>query len=91
MYGEKTSQSLTLLQSAKSQPRKNTNKDKIIKTYKHNNIARIVSLELCQKFGLIGEVRWYNHRPVSVVKNDRVKILWGFNIQTDHVIQHRRP
>ena len=25
------------------------------------------------------------------MENVRVKILWDFNIQTDHVIQHRRP
>ena len=63
------------------------------KEYKqrHDNIVRIVHLELCQKFGLVGEVKWYNHKPASVVENDRVKILWGFNIQIDHVIQHRKP
>ena len=63
------------------------------KQYKqrHDNIARIVHLELCQKFGLIGKMKWYNHKPEDVMENDRVKILWDFNIQTDHVIQHRRP
>ena len=63
------------------------------KEYKqrHDNIARIVYLELCQKFGLVGDVKWYNHKPSSVIENGRVKILWTFNIQTDPVIQHRRP
>ena len=63
------------------------------KEYKqrHDNIARIVHVELCEKFGLVGEVTWYNHKPASVVENDRVKILWDFNIQTDHVIQQKRP
>ena len=63
------------------------------KEYKqrHDNIARIVHLELCQKFGLVGEVKWYNHKPAIVVENGRVKILWDFNMQTDHVTQHRRP
>ena len=34
------------------------------KEYKqrHDNIARIVHLELCQKFGLVGEFKWYNHK-----------------------------
>ena len=58
---------------------------------RHDNIARIVHLELCQKFGLVGEIKWYNHKPASVVENDRVKIMRDFNIQTDHVIQYRRP
>ena len=47
------------------------------KEYKqrHDNIVRIVHLELSQKFGLFGEVKWFNHKPASVVENDRVKIL----------------
>ena len=52
----------------------------------HDNIARIAHLVLCQKFGLVGEVKWYNPKPASVVQNDRLKIMWDFNIQTDHVI-----
>ena len=61
------------------------------KEYKqrHDNIARIVRLEVCQKFDLVGQVKWYNHKPASVVDNDRVKILRVFNIQIDYVIQHR--
>ena len=58
---------------------------------KHDNSARIVRLELCQKFGLVGVVKWYNHKSASLVENDRVKILWNFNIQIDHAIQHRSP
>ena len=63
------------------------------KEYKqrHDNIARIVYLERCQKFGLVGDFKWYNHKPSSVIEDGRVKILWIFNIQTDPVIQHRRP
>ena len=57
---------------------------------RHDNITRIVHLELCQKFGLVGKIKWYNQKPANVVENDTVKILWGFNIQTDDVIQHRR-
>ena len=46
------------------------------KEYKqrHDNIERIVHLELCQKFGLVYKVKWYNHKPASVVENDKVKI-----------------
>ena len=62
------------------------------KEYKqrHDNIARIVHLELCQKFGLVDEVKWYSHKPAGVLENERYKILCDFNIQTNHVIQHRR-
>ena len=58
---------------------------------RRDNIARIVHLDLCQKLGLFGEIKWYNHKPVSVVGNGRVKILCNFNIETDHVIEHKRP
>ncbi|XP_063952186.1 uncharacterized protein LOC135153479 [Lytechinus pictus] len=33
----------------------------------------------------------YEHRAEPVVENDDVKLLWDFNIQTDKVIEARRP
>ena len=35
--------------------------------------------------------QWYQHEPGSVIENDRCKILWDFTVQTDHIIQARRP
>ena len=31
------------------------------------------------------------HNPVPVLENDSHKLLWDFNIQTDHLIPDRRP
>ena len=31
------------------------------------------------------------HNPAPVLENDSHKLLWDFNIQTDHLIQARRP
>ena len=31
------------------------------------------------------------HNPVSVQENDTHKLLWDFDIQTDHLISARRP
>ena len=31
------------------------------------------------------------HNPAPVLKNDSHKLLWDFNIQTDHQIPSRRP
>ena len=31
------------------------------------------------------------HNPASVLENDTHKILWDFDIQTDHLISARRP
>ena len=35
--------------------------------------------------------KWYQHQPSPVVENKRYKLLWDFSIQTDRVIEHRRP
>ena len=35
--------------------------------------------------------QWYKHVPRKVEKNEEVKILWDFNIQTDGEIHHWRP
>ena len=31
------------------------------------------------------------HNPAPVLEKDTQKLLWDFNIQTDHLIQARRP
>ena len=31
------------------------------------------------------------HNPAPVIENDTRKVLWDFNIQTDHLISARRP
>ena len=35
--------------------------------------------------------KWYQHEPERVLENEDYKILWDFSIQTDHVIESRRP
>ena len=34
--------------------------------------------------------KWYMHNPAPVLENDTHKLLWDFNIQTDHLIPARR-
>ena len=31
------------------------------------------------------------HNPAPVLENDKRKLLWDFDIQTDHLISARRP
>ena len=31
------------------------------------------------------------HNPALVLENDSHKLLWDFNVQTDHLIPARRP
>ena len=35
--------------------------------------------------------KWYEREPESLLENEDYKILWNFSIQTDHVIEARRP
>ena len=35
--------------------------------------------------------KWYVHNPAPVLENATHKLLWDFDIQTDHLISARRP
>ena len=35
--------------------------------------------------------KWFKHNPAPVLEKDTHNLLWDFNIQTDHLIQERRP
>ena len=35
--------------------------------------------------------KWYEHEPENVLENEDYKFLWDFSIQTNHVIEARRP
>jgi hypothetical protein len=58
---------------------------------RHDKVASIVHWHLCKKYGITVEKEWYKHEPETVRENDQCKILWDFAIQTDRVIQARRP
>ena len=63
------------------------------KEYKrhHDNVARIVHWEICNKYDQPKAEQWYNHKPEGVTENESIKVLWDFNINTDNEIEHRRP
>ena len=54
-------------------------------------MARIIQWELLKENDLSHASKWYEHVPERVVESDEGKLLWDFTIQTDHVIEHRRP
>ena len=47
--------------------------------------------EMCKKFQFDNTNKWYMHNPAPVPENDMHKLLWDFNIQTEHLIPTRRP
>ena len=63
------------------------------KEYKRrrDNLGKIVHWKLARKCNFEAGDKWYEHEPESVLENEDYKILWNFSIQTDHVIEARRP
>ena len=63
------------------------------KQYKrrHDNVARRVHWELCQKHGLESSDRWYEHTPADVMEDDEVELYWDVTFQTDMTVAHNRP
>ena len=63
------------------------------KEYKrrHDWVGKRIHWEVCRKNGIEVKPKWYEHQSEAVQENERCKILWDFIIQTDHVIEARRP
>ena len=61
------------------------------KKYKtrHDWVDKVIHREMCKKFKF--DRKWYMHNPAAVLDNDTHKLLWDFDIQTDHLILARRP
>ncbi|XP_067940473.1 uncharacterized protein [Watersipora subatra] len=57
----------------------------------HDKVARPVHWSICKKHELPHTEKWYEHRAEAVLENEKVKLLWDFNVQTDQVLEARRP
>ena len=51
----------------------------------------MIHWKMCKKFKFDPANKWYMHIPAPVLENDTHKLLWDFDIQTDHLISARRP
>ncbi|XP_051914448.1 uncharacterized protein LOC127596235 [Hippocampus zosterae] len=57
---------------------------------RHNQVAGIVYRNNCAEYGLeTPRSKW--ETPPKVVENDRAKILWDFQIQTDKMVMANQP
>ena len=54
-------------------------------------VGKVIHWEMCKKFKFEHTNKWYMHNPAPVLENDSHKLLWDFDIQTDHLIPARRP
>ena len=62
------------------------------KEYKtrHDWVGKVIHWEMCKKFKFDHTNTWYMLNPAAVLENNRHKLRWDFDIQTDHLISARR-
>ena len=58
---------------------------------RHDWVGKVIHWAMCKKFKFDHTNKWYMPNPAPVLENDSHKLLWDFNIQTDHVISAGRP
>ena len=63
------------------------------KEYKtrHDCVGKVIHWEMCKKFKFDYTNKWYMHNPAPVLENNTHKLLWDFDIHTDHLISARKP
>ena len=63
------------------------------KEYKarHDWVGKVIHWEMCKKFTFDYANKWYMHSSAPVLENETHKLLWDFDIQTDHLIPASRP
>ncbi len=58
---------------------------------RHDWVGKAIHWEMSKKFKFDHTNKWYMHNPAPVLENNTHKLLWDFDIHTDHLIPARRP
>ena len=58
---------------------------------RHDWVGKVIHWEICKKFKFEHTNKWYMHNLEFVLENYTHKLLWDFDIHTDHLISARRP
>ena len=58
---------------------------------RHNRVSKVIHRELFKKLKFDHMNKWYMHNPESILENEINKLLWDFEIETDHQISARQP
>ena len=63
------------------------------KEYKtcHDWIDKVIRWDMCKNFKFDYKNKWYMRKQAPVQENNTHKLLWDFDIHTDHKISARRP
>ena len=62
-----------------------------LKQIAYDLMGEVIHWELCKRLNFEYISKLYMHKLESVQENEMHKILWDFEIQTDHLILARRP
>ena len=54
-------------------------------------VGEVIHREMWKKFRFEHANKWCMHNLALVQENDTHKLLWDFDIETDHLISARRP
>ena len=58
---------------------------------RHDKVALRVHWEMCRKYGIECNDKWYDHQLLPTAENGEVRITWDITIYTDKVLKHNRP
>ena len=58
---------------------------------RHDWVGKAIHWVMCKNFKFDHTNKWYMHNPALALENDTHKLLWDFDIHTDHLILARRP
>ena len=58
---------------------------------RHDWVDEVIDWVMCKEFKFNHSNKWYMHNPAPVRENATHKLLWDFNVQTNHLIPARRP
>ena len=58
---------------------------------RHDWVGKVIHWEMRKKFKFDHSNKWCMHNPAPVLENNTHKLLWDFDIHTDHQISARRP
>ena len=53
-------------------------------------VGKVIQREMCKTFQFYHANKWYMQNPAPVQENDTHKLLWDFDILTDHLISAKR-
>ena len=58
---------------------------------RHDTVAKALHWQICKEYNMPHSERWYEHTPEKIIENDKAKVLWDYDVRTDHGIQARKP